>query len=86
VPPPPLHIDLPSLPPVPVPPVPKSVSNATPSNGTTMTLLPWFEPAGIWLSLSTSATAHVMWVGWPFSRTTPGRSILYHWLQVLLPS
>ena len=25
---------------------PVSLSNATPSNGTTMTLLPWFEPAG----------------------------------------
>ena len=56
------------------------------SNGTTITLLPWFEPAGIMLSLSTSATAQVMWVGWPSSSTTPGRSILYHCEQVVLPS
>src|SRR3954447_15495535 len=38
------------------------------------------------VSLSTSATAHVMWVGWPSSRTTPGRSILYHCVLVVLPS
>ena len=50
-----------------------------------MTLLPWFEPAGIWLFLSTSLTAQVTCVTWPFSRSTPGRSILFHLLAVVLP-
>src|SRR4051794_4431489 len=77
----------PAPPPVPaVAPLPKSESNATPSNGTTTTLVPSLEPAVTALSLSTSATAQVMYIGWPSSSTTPGRSILYQAVQVVVPS
>ncbi len=52
----------------------KSRSSAAPSNGTTITLLPWVS-LPFSSSLGTSSTAKVKWVTWPFSRNTAGRSI-----------
>src|SRR6478735_6569253 len=61
-------LDAPPLPappvlPAPPPGTPKSLSNVTPSNGTTMILVPSLVPGSTLLSLSTSDTAQVMCVG-----------------------
>jgi hypothetical protein len=59
-----------------------SQSSCAPLNGTTITLLPWSELAGICEFLSTSETAKVTCVTCPSSMTTPGRSILNQWSTV----